>query len=87
MKIAQWFGHVNGKNMNTITTRALELQVKNNRPKEQTRSKCPVLTEMKIQVMVLGVVMLHSDVVGYQHFEGTCFFHLQGEVIRAWKCT
>jgi len=31
------------------------------------------------QVEVFWVVMPCSAVVGYQHFWGPCFFHLQGE--------
>jgi hypothetical protein len=35
---------------------------------------------MKIQVMVLWIVMLFSDVTGYQCFREHSCHHLQGEV-------
>jgi len=35
-----------------------------------------VFTVMKIQVVVVWVVMLCSDVVGYHHFREKCCFHL-----------
>jgi len=34
---------------------------------------------VKIHVMVFWVVMLYSDVVGYQCFRGPCCLHLQSE--------
>jgi len=39
-----------------------------------------VLMAVKIQVELFQVVMLHSSVVGCQHFIGPCCLHLQGEV-------
>jgi len=38
-----------------------------------------------LQVEVFWVVMLCSVVVGYQHFKGPCYFHLQDEVTRMGK--
>jgi len=35
---------------------------------------------MKTQVMVIWVMMLYSNVVGYWCFRGPCYHHLQGEV-------
>jgi hypothetical protein len=35
---------------------------------------------MKFHIMVFWVLMSCSDVVGYQHFGGPCYFQLQGEV-------
>jgi hypothetical protein len=33
---------------------------------------------VKIHIVVLGVMILCSMVCGYQHFEDTCWLHIQG---------
>jgi len=38
-----------------------------------------VFTVVKIRVVVLWVVMLYSDMVGYQCFRGSWCLHLHGE--------
>jgi len=37
------------------------------------------LNLLRIQIMVFCSVMPCSDMVGYLHFRGPCFLHLQGE--------
>jgi hypothetical protein len=36
-------------------------------------------TAMKIKVKIIWVVMLYSDVTGYQHFRRPCCLHLEGK--------
>jgi len=40
---------------------------------------------VKIHVMFFWVVMLHSNMVGYQCFRGPYYLHLQGGVSGVWK--
>jgi hypothetical protein len=44
------------------------------------KKRFEVLRAVKTQVEVFCVVMVCSGVIGYQHFRGSCCFHLQGEV-------
>jgi hypothetical protein len=41
-----------------------------------TGARFEVFMAMKIQVMVFWAVMPHSDMVGYQHFRGSCCLYL-----------
>jgi len=53
-----------------------------NTPKNTFHARFVVFMVMRIQVVVFWVVMLSSDMVGYQHFRGpsrTFCLHLQGE--------
>jgi len=45
-----------------------------------SNARFEVFIVMKIQVKVFLVIMLCSVVMGYQHFGGPQFLHLQGEV-------
>jgi len=44
-----------------------------------------IFTVLKIHVVVFWVVISCSDVVGYKHFGGVCYLHLQDVVSGAWK--
>jgi hypothetical protein len=41
----------------------------------------PVFGNLIILILNCGLVMLYSDVVGYQHFGGLCCLYLQGNNI------